>query len=153
MPTNLYGPGDNYHSENAHVLPAMIRRFYEAKEAGIKEVTIWGSGKPRRELMYVDDLAKGVLFLLTLKDPPNWVNLGTGIDHSIFEIAEIVKKTIGFQGSIKNDLTKPDGMPVKRLDVSLMKSLGWEAEIKLEDGVKFAYEDFREGLALGNTRL
>ena len=153
MPTNLYGPGDNYHSENAHVLPAMIRRFYEAKEAGIKEVTIWGSGKPRRELMYVDDLAKGVLFLLTLKDPPNWVNLGTGIDHSIFEIAEIVKKTIGFQGSIKNDLTKPDGMPVKRLDVSLIKSLGWEAEIKLEDGVKFAYEDFREGLALGNTRL
>lgn len=153
MPTNLYGPGDNYHQENSHVLPALIRRFHVAKESGAKEVTIWGTGNPRRELMHVDDLADGVLFLLRLENPPDWVNLGTGVDHSILEIANLVKGIIGFDGEITHDLTKPDGMPVKRLDVSLANSLGWNAKIKLENGISSAYEDFLSGLESGSTRL
>ena len=153
MPTNLYGPGDNYHQENSHVLPALIRRFHVAKESGAKEVTIWGTGNPRRELMHVDDLADGVLFLLRLENPPDWVNLGTGVDHSILEIANLVKGVIGFDGEITHDLTKPDGMPVKRLDVSLANSLGWNAKIKLENGISSAYEDFLSGLGSGSTRL
>ena len=153
MPTNLYGPGDNYEGINSHVLPALIRRFHEAKESDLSEVAIWGSGKPRRELMHVDDLARGILFLLHLEEPPDWVNLGTGIDHSIEEIAELVKQTVGFQGDILKDETKPDGMPVKRLDVSLINSLGWQACTTLEDGVPLAYEDFLRGLSAGTTRL
>ena len=153
MPTNLYGPGDNYHSENSHVLPAMIRRFHEAKEANANEVVIWGTGKPRRELMHVDDLASGVLFILGLEQPPDWVNLGTGIDHSILEIAQLVKKVTGFQGQIVNDLTKQDGMPVKRLDVTLVNSLGWKALIPFEKGVQSAYEDFLQALKNGTARL
>ena len=153
MPTNLYGPGDNYHGENSHVLPAMIRRFHEAKEAKADEVLIWGTGKPRRELMYVDDLAKGVLFLLKQEDPPDWVNLGTGVDHSIIEIAGLVKQTLGFNGKIVHDLSRPDGMPLKRLDVSLATALGWSAETQLENGIKLAYEDFLKGIEAGTTRL
>ena len=153
MPTNLYGPGDNYHGENSHVLPALIRRFHEAKEAGSDEVMIWGTGKPRRELMHVDDLASGVLFLLEMKDPPDWVNLGTGTDHSILEIANLVKNTIGFEGIITHDFHKLDGMPVKRLDVSLINSLGWCSTTRLEEGIKSAYEDFIAGLKSGMTRL
>ena len=153
MPTNLYGPGDNYHSENSHVLPAMIRRFHEAKEANADEVVIWGTGKPRRELMHVDDLASGVLFILGLEQPPDWVNLGTGIDHSILEIAELVKQVTGFQGRIVKDLTKQDGMPVKRLDVTLVNSLGWKASMPLEKGVQSTYEDFLQALKNGTARL
>ena len=153
MPTNLYGPGDNYHAENSHVLPAMIRRFHEAKEAKADEVLIWGTGKPRRELMYVDDLAKGVLFLLKQEDPPDWVNLGTGVDHSIIEIAGLVKQALGFNGKIVHDLSRPDGMPLKRLDVSLATALGWSAETQLENGIKLAYEDFLKGIEAGTTRL
>jgi len=153
MPTNLYGPGDNYEGINSHVLPALIRRFHEAKENGLSEVVIWGSGKPRRELMHVDDLARGVLFLLELEEPPDWVNLGTGIDHSIEEIAELVKQTVGFKGDIHKDETKPDGMPVKRLDVSLINSLGWRAKTSLQEGLPLAYEDFLSGLSAGTTRL
>jgi GDP-L-fucose synthase len=153
MPTNLYGPGDNYEGINSHVLPALIRRFHEAKESGLSEVVIWGSGKPRRELMHVDDLARGILFLLQLEEPPDWVNLGTGIDHSIEEIAELVKQTVGFQGHILKDETKPDGMPIKRLDVSLINSLGWQANTALAEGVPLAYEDFLRGLSAGTTRL
>ena len=153
MPTNLYGPGDNYHAENSHVLPAMIRRFHEAKEAKAYEVMIWGTGKPRRELMYVDDLAKGILFLLKQEDPPDWVNLGTGVDHSIIEIAGLVKQTLGFNGKIVHDLSRPDGMPLKRLDVSLATALGWSAETQLENGIKLAYEDFLKGIEAGTTRL
>ena len=153
MPTNLYGPGDNYEGINSHVLPALIRRFHEAKENGLSEVVIWGSGKPRRELMHVDDLARGVLFLLELEEPPDWVNLGTGIDHSIEEIAELVKQTVGFKGDIHKDETKPDGMPVKRLDVSLINSLGWRAKTALQEGLPLAYEDFLSGLSAGTTRL
>jgi GDP-L-fucose synthase len=153
MPTNLYGPGDNYHGENSHVLPALIRRFHEAKENGADEVMIWGTGKPRRELMHVDDLASGVLFLLGMEQPPDWVNLGTGTDHSILEIAHLVKKTIGFEGAITHDPDKLDGMLVKRLDVSLINSLGWKANIAFEEGVKSAYDDFLTGLQSGTTRL
>ena len=153
MPTNLYGPGDNYHRENSHVLPALIRRFHEAKELGLSEVMIWGTGNPRRELMHVDDLADGVHFLLSTEDPPHWVNLGTGLDHSILEIANLVKNTVGFRGEITHDLTKPDGMPVKRLDVSLANSLGWRAKTSLENGILSAYQDFLSGLESGATRL
>ena len=137
MPTNLYGPGDNYAGENSHILPALIRRFHEAKVNGLEEVVIWGTGKPRRELMHVDDLANGLLFLLELENPPDWLNLGTGIDHSIQEIAQLVKQTVGYKGHISNDINRPDGMPVKRLDVSLVNSLGWQAKVRLEEGNSF----------------
>ena len=153
MPTNLYGPGDNYHRENSHVLPALIRRFHEAKEENSTEVVIWGTGTPRRELMHVDDLAKGILFLLQQDNPPDWVNLGTGVDHSIMEIANQVKEVVGFQGEISNDISKPDGMPLKRLDVSLADKLGWKAKIPLEEGIQSAYEDFCQGLATNTVRL
>ena len=153
MPTNLYGPGDNYHSENSHVLPAMIRRFHEATEANANEVVIWGTGKPRRELMHVDDLATGVLFLLGCDSPPDWINLGTGVDHSIQEIANMVKETVGFSGDILNDTSKPDGMPLKRLDVTRAKKLGWEAKISLEEGIITAYDDFLKSLKADTARL
>jgi GDP-L-fucose synthase len=153
MPTNLYGPGDNYVGENSHVLPALIRRFHEAKEAGAPEVVIWGTGTPRRELMHVDDLAAGVLFLLQMSQPPDWVNLGTGVDYTIQEIAELVKKTVGYEGTISNDTSKPDGMPVKRLDVSRINEFGWKAKISFEDGIVSAYQDFLGGLKSGTTRL
>ena len=153
MPTNLYGPGDNYHLENAHVLPALIRRFQEAKKANNSEVLIWGTGTPRRELMHVDDLAEGALFLLQKENPPDWVNLGTGTDHSILEIANLVKKVVGFQGEITNDTSKPNGMPLKRLDVTLANQLGWKAKISLEEGIQTAYDDFCQGLADNTVRL
>ena len=153
MPTNLYGSGDNYEGENSHVLPALIRRFHEAKEAGLQEVEIWGTGKPRRELMHVDDLASGVLFLLQIEEPPDWVNLGTGVDHSIQEIAELVRTTVGYKGKIINNTSRPDGMPVKRLDVSLAHSLGWKSKIPFEDGIASAYADFLSGLEAGTTRF
>ena len=153
MPTNLYGPGDNYHKENSHVLPALIRKFHEGKEANSPEVVIWGTGTPRRELMHVDDLAEGVLFLLQKENPPDWVNLGTGVDHSILEIAHLVKDVVGFQGEITNDISKPDGMPLKRLDVSLADELGWKAKISLEEGIQTAYDDFCQGLADNTVRL
>ena len=153
MPTNLYGPGDNYHRENSHVLPALIRKFHEGKEANSSEVMIWGTGTPRRELMHVDDLAEGVLFLLQQDDPPDWVNLGTGVDHSIKEIANLVKDVVGFKGQILNDTTKPDGMPLKRLDVSLANQLGWKAKIPLHEGIRGAYENFCQALAKKSARL
>lgn len=153
MPTNLYGPGDNYNLENSHVLPALIRKFHEAKETKSSEVAIWGSGTPRRELMHVDDLAAGVLFLLNQDNPPDWVNLGTGIDHSIQEIAILVKKIVGYEGEMINDTTKPDGMPLKRLDVSLADKLGWKARISLEDGIRSTYIDFCRSLVDKSARL
>ena len=153
MPTNLYGPGDNYHPQNSHVLPALIRRFHEAQESKLQEVTIWGTGNPRRELMHVDDLASGVLFLLELENPPDWVNLGTGKDHSIQEISELVKEEVGFDGMISNDLSKPDGMPQKKLDISLAESLGWSAKIPLIEGLRSAYKDFLDSLENNSARL
>jgi GDP-L-fucose synthase len=153
MPTNLYGPGDNYHPQNSHVLPALIRRFHEAKLNDLEEVVIWGTGSPRRELMHVDDLASGLLFLLENESPPDWVNLGTGVDHSIQEIANLVKEVVGYEGTISNDLSKPDGMPLKRLDVSLAEKLGWKAKIRLEEGLLRTYEEFRDSLANNTARL
>ena len=153
MPTNLYGPGDNYHRENSHVLPALIRRFHEAKLNDLSEVVIWGTGSPRRELMHVDDLAAGVLFLLENENPPDWVNLGTGIDHSIQEIANLVKEVVGYEGKISNDTSKPDGMPLKRLDVSLAERMGWKAKISLDEGLRATYKDFCDSLASNTARL
>ena len=142
MPTNLYGPGDNYHAQNSHVLPALIRRFHEAKKTGQSEVCIWGTGKPRRELLHADDLADALLFLLSVDNPPDWINVGTGKDQTILELANLVKDTTGFAGEITHDLTKEDGTPVKRLDVSLLDNLGWKSTIPLEEGIKSTYGDF-----------
>ena len=142
MPTNLYGPGDNYHPENSHVLPALIRRFHEAKEAGDAQVTIWGTGAPRREFLHVDDLADGLLHLLTLGDPPDVVNVGTGVDVSILELAGLVAEAVGFDGEIVTDPSKPDGTPVKRTDMTLMHSTGWQAQINLRTGIEKTYRDF-----------
>ena len=153
MPTNLYGPGDNYHPENSHVLPALIRRFHEAKLNDLEEVVIWGTGTPRRELMHVDDLASGLLFLLENENPPDWVNLGTGTDHSIQEIANLVKEVVGYDGKISNDLSKPDGMPLKRLDVSLAAKFGWKAKIRLEEGLLRTYGEFCDSIANNTARL
>ena len=153
MPTNMYGPGDNYHLQDSHVLPALIRRFHEAKLNDLSEVVIWGTGSPRRELMHVDDLAAGVLFLLENENPPDWVNLGTGIDHSIQEIANLVKEVVGYEGTISNDTSKPDGMPLKRLDVSLAERMGWKAKISLDEGLLATYKDFCDSLASNTARL
>ena len=142
MPTNLYGRGDNYHPENSHLLPALIRRFHEAKLANKESVTIWGTGTPRRELMNVDDLAEAIVHVLNLDNPPDLINAGTGIDHSIMEIAEIVKRTVGFTGEIGTDPTKPDGTPRKLLDVSLLRSQGWSSRIPLEKGTADTYESY-----------
>ena len=153
MPTNLYGSGDNYHSENSHVIPALIRRFHEAKERGDSNVVIWGSGTPRREFLHVDDLAKACFHLLGHDNPPDWVNLGVGSDVTILELARLVAKTIGFEGEIKTDPTKPDGTPRKLLDVSQLDELGWSAEIPFEEGLAGAYQDFLATLNQGTARL
>lgn len=145
MPTNLYGPGDNYHPENAHVMPALIRRFHESKEAKAPSVTVWGTGKPRREFLHVDDLADGLLHLLSLDSPPDWVNLGTGSDVTIQDLAEKVAEAVGYQGEIVFDSSRPDGTPRKLVDVSRMKATGWMPRYSLEDGIAHAYEDFLKG--------
>lgn len=142
MPTNLYGPADNYHAKNSHVLPALIRRFHEAKESEDAAVTIWGTGKPRREFLHVDDLAAGLLHLCSLDDPPDLVNVGTGTDISIMELAKKVAEVVGFQGEILTDSTKPDGTMLKRTDMSLMESTGWAPSISLEEGLRRTYQDF-----------
>ena len=136
MPTNLYGPGDNYHPEHSHVLPALIRRFHEAKTANQPEVVIWGSGKPRREFLHVDDLAKALLHLVALEDPPNLVNVGTGSDLTIRELAELVAQTVGYSGKISVDPSRPDGTPVKRTDTRLIQSTGWQPAIGLAEGIE-----------------
>jgi len=153
MPTNLYGPGDNYHAENSHVIPGLIRRFHEAKERGDSSVTIWGTGTPRREFLHVDDLAAACLHLLELADPPDWVNVGTGEDLTILELANLVAETVGFTGTIETDPTKPDGTPRKLLDVSSIRDTGWEPTIPLRDGLASAYQEFRASLAAGEARL
>ena len=142
MPTNLYGPNDNYHPEHSHVLPALIRRFHEAKENNLNEVVIWGTGTPLREFLYVDDLADACVYLMNTYSGNETVNLGTGKELSIKELAELVKKVVGFKGDISFDTTKPDGTPRKLLDVSKLEKLGWKYKTELEDGVKLAYEDF-----------
>lgn len=153
MPTNLYGPGDNYHPENSHVIPALVRRFHEAKERGDASVTIWGSGTPRREFLHVDDLAEACFHLLDRDNPPDWVNLGVGEDVTILELAELVARTVGYEGAIKTDPSKPDGTPRKLLDVDLLKKTGWRAKISFEDGLAGAYQDFKATLDQGTARL
>lgn len=142
MPTNLYGPNDNYHPEHSHVLPALIRRFHEAKVNNLDKVVIWGTGKPLREFLYVDDLADACVYLMNTYSGNETVNLGTGKELTIKELAELVKKVIGFKGEITFDPTKPDGTPRKLLDVSKLEKLGWYYKTELEDGIKLAYDDF-----------
>ncbi|MCD6062600.1 MAG: GDP-fucose synthetase [Flavipsychrobacter sp.] len=143
MPTNLYGPGDNYHLQNSHVLPALIRKFHEAKVNGNTTVEIWGSGKPLREFMYVNDLADGCLFLMRNYNQKQFINIGTGEEITILDLAELVKKVVGFEGEIKMDSTKPDGTPRKLMDSSRLHALGWKHETSLADGLKLTYEFFK----------
>lgn len=159
MPTNLYGPGDNYHLQNSHVIPALIRKFHEAKQAGHAAVSVWGTGTPRREFLYSEDMADACIFLLNLPeekfnsllgsdesatgvfDPP-LVNIGIGVDISIQELAELVKKVVGYQGAIEFDSSKPDGTMRKLMDVSKLNSLGWTYSIELDDGLEKTYSEF-----------
>jgi len=143
MPTNLYGPNDNFDLESSHVLPAMIRKFHEAKINNTK-VTLWGTGSPKREFLHVDDLADAVFYLMETYDKPEVVNIGTGIDVSIKELAETIQKTVGFESEVIWDTDKPDGTPRKWLDVSYLHSLGWKHEINLKEGIESAYKWFRE---------
>jgi GDP-L-fucose synthase len=152
MPTNLYGPGDNYHRQNSHVLPALLRRFHEAREQGLPEVVAWGTGSPRREFLHVDDLADACAFLLGQSEPPDWINVGTGTDVSIRELTELVAAVTGYRGRIVWDATKPDGTPRKLMDVSRLSGLGWRARVGLREGVERTYASFRDELAAGRLR-
>jgi GDP-L-fucose synthase len=151
MPTNLYGPGDNYHPENSHVIPALIRRFHEAKKNNAKNVVIWGSGTPKREFLCVDDMAAASVYVMNLDKVAydqhtqpmlSHINVGFGSDITINELAELIGKTVGYQGEITFDSTKPDGTPRKLMDSSRLNKLGWSAQINLEVGLSAAYQDF-----------
>ena len=142
MPTNLYGYNDNYHTENSHVLPALIRKFHEAKLKGTETVTIWGTGTPKREFLFADDLADACYFLMQNYDEPNLINIGTGEDVSIKDLALLIKRIVGFTGELVFDSSKPDGTPRKLMDVSKLHSKGWKHTFELEDGIKLAYQDF-----------
>ena len=142
MPTNLYGYNDNYHPQNSHVLPALIRRFHEAKIENKSDVTIWGTGSPKREFLFADDLAEACYYLMQNYDEEGLVNIGTGEDISIKDLAILIKDIIGYRGEIKFDTSKPDGTPRKLMDVSKLHSKGWKHTIELEDGIKLAYQDF-----------
>jgi len=144
MPTNLYGPHDNYDLRNSHVLPALIRKVHEAKQSGAKSITVWGSGDPRREFLHTDDLADACLFLLENYDQPNLINIGCGEDVTIRELAETVCDVLGFDGSLEFDTSKPDGTPRKLLDISKIRSLGWSPKIPLREGIADAYRWFVE---------
>lgn len=154
MPTNLYGPGDNYHSENSHVIPGLIRRFHEASVARLDYVDVWGSGKPRREFLHVDDLASACVHIMGLdlaihskQTQPmlSHINVGTGDDIPIADLAQLVAKVVGYHGELRFDTSRPDGTPRKQLDVSKLKALGWQAKIKLEEGLESAYSAFLAG--------
>lgn len=153
MPTNLYGPGDNYHPENSHVIPALIRRIHQAKQEMLDEVVIWGTGNPLREFLYSDDLARACVYLMENYDVTGHprggdiVNIGSGIEVSIKTLAETVKKVVGYEGKLSFDTSKPDGTPRKLLDVSKLHKMGWRHEIELEIGLKRAYEDFKLNVA------
>lgn len=142
MPTNLYGINDNYHPENSHVLPALIRRFHEAKEANAASVTIWGTGTPLREFLYADDLADACVFLMENYDELQFINIGVGEDISIKELAETIQEVVGYTGKLEFDSSKPDGTPRKLMDVSKLHSLGWKHKINLKEGIALAYQDF-----------
>lgn len=142
MPTNLYGLNDNYHPQNSHVMPALIRRFHEAKEQDIHTVTIWGTGSPKREFLYADDLAEACFYLMQNYNEPGLVNVGTGEDISIKDLALLIGKITGYEGSITFDTSKPDGTPRKLMDVTKLHSKGWKHKIELQEGIKLAYDDF-----------
>ncbi|MBN1758324.1 MAG: GDP-L-fucose synthase [Chitinispirillaceae bacterium] len=144
MPTNLYGPNDNYHLQNSHVLPALIRRFHEAKEKNDPKVTIWGTGNPTREFLYSDDLADACIFLMEQYSGNEIVNIGSGIEVTIKDLALKIKEAVGYEGELDFDVTKPDGTPKKLLDCSKIHSMGWRHKIELEKGIKLAYEDFQK---------
>ncbi|GGN04519.1 GDP-L-fucose synthase [Thermus composti] len=144
MPTNLYGPGDNFDLTTSHVLPALIRKFHEAKEEGRKEVVVWGTGTPRREFLHVDDLADAALFLMEHYESEEIINVGVGEDISIRELAELIARIVGFEGEIVYDTTKPDGTPRKLLDTSRLFALGWRPKIPLEEGIRQTYRWFLE---------
>lgn len=153
MPTNLYGPGDNYHPENSHVIPALIRRFHEAKISNAPEVIIWGTGTPKREFLYVDDMAAASVFVMDMPKPiydqniepmESHINVGYGSDITILELAQAVAKVVGYEGKIKTDPTKPDGTPRKQMDTSKLNHLGWQAQYDLDTGLAFAYADFQK---------
>jgi len=142
MPTNLYGVGDNYHPENSHVLPALIRRFHEAKVANDSEVVCWGTGSPLREFLYADDLADACLFLMDNYSGDLHINVGSGEEHTIKELAETIKRVVGFEGALTWDSTKPDGTPRKLMDSGKLGNMGWKRQVEFEEGIKRAYEDF-----------
>ena len=157
MPTNLYGPGDNYHPENSHVIPALIRRFHEAKESRVSSVTIWGSGNPRREFLYVDDMAVASVHVMNLDKTTfdqftepmmSHINVGFGVDVTIQELAETISNVVGYQGSIKFDTTKPDGTMRKLMDSSRLNNLGWDAKVSLKEGLIMTYKDFLENTSV-----
>jgi GDP-L-fucose synthase len=150
MPTNLYGPNDNYDLNSSHVLPALIRKFHEAKVKGDPVVTLWGSGKPRREFLHADDLADACLFLMQHYDEPGLVNIGTGEDLEIGELARLISRIAGYRGEIDHDLTKPDGTPRKLMDVTKLHQLGWKASISLEEGLQRTYTEFSAIKTPGN---
>ncbi len=152
MPTNLYGSGDNYHPQNSHVLPALIRRFHEARVSGQAEVRAWGTGRPMREFLHVDDLAEACAFLLDLADPPDWINVGTGVDVTIRELTERVAAVVGFTGRITWDASQPDGTPRKLLDVSKLTALGWKAKTGLREGLERTYASFLAEQKAGTLR-
>lgn len=151
MPTNLYGPGDNYHPENSHVIPALIRRIHQAKVEKAKTVTIWGTGKPRREFLYVDDMARACVHVMGLESARYWaevspmcshLNVGSGLDGTIQELAQTIASVVGFEGDLEFDTSKPDGTMRKLLDVELIRQLGWQAEVDLKSGLELAYKDY-----------
>jgi GDP-L-fucose synthase len=152
MPTNLYGPGDNFHPQNSHVLPSLMRRLHEARVSGASEVVIWGSGTPRREFLHVDDLARASLFLLENYDSPDTINVGVGHDISIRELAQLIAEIVGFEGELVQDPSKPDGTPQKLLDVSRLNDLGWHAQIGLRDGIASTYAWYLEHIESVRTK-
>jgi len=152
MPTNLYGPGDNYNLQNSHVLPALIRKFHEARELQRPEVIAWGTGAPRREFLHVDELADACAFLLRLENPPDWINVGTGTDVTIKELTETVAAVTGFTGRIVWDASKPDGTPRKLMDGSRLAQLGWSARLSLREGIERTYASFLAEKAAGTLR-
>jgi GDP-L-fucose synthase len=152
MPVNLYGPGDNYNTKDSHVLAAFIRRFHEAKISNAKNVTIWGTGQPRREFLHVDDLATAIYKVLEIENPPDWVNVGYGKDLTVLELAQLISKIVGFKGTIDFDRSKPDGTPRKLLDNRLIRELGWEPQIHLEEGIRLTYEDYLKNLSSKTLR-
>lgn len=153
MPCNLYGPGDNYHPENSHVIPGLIRRFYQAKIANDSQVILWGSGTPRREFLHTGDLASAILCLLKVEDPPDLINIGAGKDLPIRELAELIADIVEYRGKIVQDPDKPDGTPSKLMDSSNMQSLGWKPEINLREGLKSVYEDFMNSSLSDELRM